>query len=647
MKNSTGIHSMLGKKRKRKDVSVKLVPENDRIFAAKIFYYIPPDDVAPVRQIRITMARNFGAIWTKEWTPSITHVIVDKGLTYSDVMKFLKPMINADTLPPHVILVNEDYPIDCTQYMSLLDPSQRQYIVNGHGSNLEKPSTPKGNSPKPDNSLQVKPSKARKWDDPSEKQTPPNSQSQRDLINEDAGSASGVWLVLQDAEEAEFVQSPKETTPLDSNSLTRSVESADRLLFGSFSGLGEALQEAIEEAKKYEHLPVDDDDDDEYRDRPSSSEGPEDSDDSEKDRSPIRKPKRKYKKKGAANQENYSCMQGGTGIAVESNPNGLTISILQDMADYYDRVKNHWRMTAYRRAIGTLKKQTRKIVSYEEAIQLQGVGPRIATKIQEIALTNQLRRLDNIKLETNDLILQTFMKVYGAAADQASKWIKAGHKTLDDLRTHAKLTEKQQIGLDHYDDFNTRIPREQVTALGEIVKKAVSTIDPEVEAIIGGSYRRGAESSGDIDFILTKPGTTSSHQLLPFLRDLVHQLTQDGFLVAALAEPRTGEGSKWHGACILPGHPKWRRIDFLLVPMVSFGASLIYFTGDDLFNRSMRLLAGNKGMRLNQRGLYKDVMRGLGRVKYNDGTLVEGADEKRIFEILGVPWRPPEQRICH
>lgn len=51
-------------------------------------------------------------------------------------------------------------------------------------------------------------------------------------------------------------------------------------------------------------------------------------------------------------------------------------------------------------------------------------------------------------------------------------------------------------------------------------------------------------------------------------------------------------------------------------------------------------------MRLNQRGLYKNVMRGPGRVKLNEGELVEGADEKKIFAALGVPWRPPEQRIC-
>jgi DNA polymerase IV len=74
MKNSTGIDSMLSrkkdtmpnKKRKRKDSSIELVPESDRIFAGHTFFYIPPDDIAPVRRFRIAKARNFGATWTKE-----------------------------------------------------------------------------------------------------------------------------------------------------------------------------------------------------------------------------------------------------------------------------------------------------------------------------------------------------------------------------------------------------------------------------------------------------------------------------------------------------------------------------------------------------------------------------------------------------
>jgi DNA polymerase IV len=240
------------------------------------------------------------------------------------------------------------------------------------------------------------------------------------------------------------------------------------------------------------------------------------------------------------------------------------------------------------------------------------------------------------------------VKIYGVGPSQANMWIQNGCRTRDDLRTRVKLTPNQQIGLDHYEDFNTRIPREQVTALGDMVKKAAASIDPDVEATIGGSYRRGAKTSGDIDFLITKPGSTSCKGLLSFLNDLVQDLTNSGFLVAALAVPNSeASSSKWHGACILPGNPIWRRIDFLLVPESEYGAALIYFTGDDIFNRSMRLLAGTKGMRLNQRGLYKDVMRGPGREKMNEGSLIEARDEKKIFEALAVPWIPPNERILN
>lgn len=87
-------------------------------------------------------------------------------------------------------------------------------------------------------------------------------------------------------------------------------------------------------------------------------------------------------------------------------------------------------------------------------------------------------------------------------------------------------------------------------------------------------------------------------------------------------------------------------MDLLLVPEAEMGAALIYFTGNDIFNRSMRLLARKKGMRLNQKGLYKDVKRGRRGEKLNEGTLVEGRCERRIFEVLGVPWREPGERIC-
>jgi DNA polymerase IV len=218
------------------------------------------------------------------------------------------------------------------------------------------------------------------------------------------------------------------------------------------------------------------------------------------------------------------------------------------------------------------------------------------------------------------------------------------------------LTEIQKVSIDHYADFKTLIPRDEVEALARCVNRIAKAIDPFVELIVGGSHRRGAAGSRDFDFIVRKKGTTFCEDLSPILRALVEQLEGEVFLTFCLARHRKW-GNKWQGACLLPKddfpwnvedyRPIWRRIDFLLVPESELGGGLIYFTGNDLFVRSMRELASEVyGMQLNHRELYADVPKGADGTKTGEGTLVEGRDEKKIFQILEVPWREPWGRWC-
>lgn len=316
------------------------------------------------------------------------------------------------------------------------------------------------------------------------------------------------------------------------------------------------------------------------------------------------------------------------------------------MCKYYDQMGDHWRTFSYRRGIGILRKQKTKICTKEQAATLPFIGTRLSAKIEEIVLTDRLRRLNSTRDDPTDKALRTFMGIYGVGLSQAQKWIQAGHRTLDDLVAKVKLTENQRIGLDHYEDFGTRIPRAEVEAHGEYVRKALRRLDPGFEVIVMGSYRRGARDSGDIDLIITKKGASPSAMGKVVFEKLVPKLFSAGFLKASLATSHTRDGTKWHGASCLPSSKVWRRLDLLLVPEEEMGAALIYFTGNDIFNRSMRLLASKKGMRLNQRGLYVDVMRGKNREKITEVSLLEGKSEEKIFEILGVPWRHPTERIC-
>lgn len=653
--------SLAMKKRKRES-TINLKPESEQIFKGLTFHYIPDDDVAPARRLRITKAREFGATWVR--TPRIaTHIVVEKHIHYNDIKSVLKNTNR--NLPPRV--VNEEYPIDCIQFKSLLQCSQKRYRLTGQSIAQEEdnPSPVPSSSGKPNESLRVKPHhrNSRKWDfvpltgtPERSEESPHHSQVAETPVPTDS---QPVVLDLQGMASSHHTASERPTISRQ-NSTTFVQEPSGSMQNPDEDRHKDELSEYIKIMSEYKDLPLDADDDDvqtvtemadlEFEEQSLSG--------SEDERANKRRSRRKIRsdRKDIAFEDRFSCNSAGVKDAKAGNPNSRTIEVLQSMADYYTRVNDHWRTTSYRKVISTLKRQEMKITTAEEAQRLPSVGPRLAQKIAEIVTTDRLQRLEYAQKEPMDEALQLFLGIYGVGNSQAQQWLAQGFRTLDDLKTSAKLSPNQLIGIEHYNDLNTRIPRGEIEALGAIVRRSAQRVDPQVELIIGGSYRRGAETSGDIDFIITKPNTESSAELRPFLDSLVQLLEVEDFLVARLASSRSvSDGSKWHGCCVLPKisgfneehyRPVWRRIDFLLVPESEMGAALIYFTGNDIFNRSMRLLASKKGMRLNQRGLYKDVMRGPQRVKVTEGELVEGRNERKIFDILGVKWREPHERWC-
>lgn len=654
----------LSKKRKRKETVLKMAPPERQYFLGLNFFYIPPDDANPVRKLRITRALEHGATWVKDWNSGegISHVIVDSDLTYAEIMKWLK----LDQLPSELVLVNEQWPMDCIKFRFLVRPGQMMYEVKGHDEALRRKAHGSlsevgmsQESVKSVQSLKIKKKLAKpgRWEYVPPKQTPERS------------GGSGGTRMLPASQQSAFSESPdlEEALKLAQSEDRRPQQSEPQRVSGGRKELNSVLQaardlagpapktpnpkddfeQAMQEARRLDYLPLD----------PSDDEDGAESNRSGSTKSLAfgrRQDNLNSNKKQKLNTSTFLCMTGGSLATAESGSNARTVSILQEMADYYTRVNDTWRPIAYRKAINTLKRQPVKITMAAEAVKLPNVGQRLADKIEEIVLTDRLRRLETTKTDPADETLRLFLGIYGVGIKQASQWLAIGYRTFDDLKKHVDLSENQKLGIEHYDDFATRIPRKEVEAIAAIVQGEAMKIDPQVRCIVGGSYRRGAETCGDIDFLVTKPSTRQTSDLAPFLSSLVSHLRSLGVLVAALAVGHTEDSSKWHGACVLPkehgGKGVWWRIDFHLAPETELGAALIYFTGNDLFNRSMRLLAKKKGMRLNQRGLFRNVMGGSGGhergITKTTGQLVEGRDERRIFEVLGVPWREPGERVC-
>ncbi|KAL9582390.1 MAG: hypothetical protein Q9212_003332, partial [Teloschistes hypoglaucus] len=354
-------------------------------------------------------------------------------------------------------------------------------------------------------------------------------------------------------------------------------------------------------------------DDDEDGDSPATSMRRDYSSENNSSDDGTTKPARKKAPVGSKTwQKNFSCMSKNTSAdkdSISDHPNARTISILQQMSDYYARTQDHWRTIAYRKAISALKRQPHKIASKEEALAIPGIGARLADKIEEIVYTDRLRRLENTSFDASDRALQLFLQIYGVGLAQASQWIQQGHRSFDDLVAKAKLTKNQKVGIDRFHDFNARIPRGEVERHAKIVRDAFAKEDPAIEVIVGGSYRRGAQESGDVDFIITKPACSLRTLQVIVFETVIPKLFAQNYLKCTLASASTssshshhkyaegggGGGSKWHGAAALPSFSSlstvgnartlWRRIDFLLVPHEERGAALIYFTGNDIFNR--------------------------------------------------------------
>ncbi|KAH7171058.1 hypothetical protein EDB81DRAFT_777537 [Dactylonectria macrodidyma] len=670
--------SIAMKKRKR-EPAVKLRPEEQQLFRDLSFFYVPDNDIAPARRLRITKAREFGATWTRN-PADATHIVVEKSIAFKEVEGVLRSANK--NVPPDV--VNEDYPLDCILFKALLQCKQKKYQLTGQPMEEDKTrdlAAPRALSEANQSaqSLPLKPPQRnpRRWDYLPPIGTPAGSgespQPSRVVLTPVATDSQPVVLDLDGLVASPTNASEDEESGVgntdgnqasagekDGNSIGGSRPTVTRHPPKGTEAEDE-LTEYITLMQEYKDLPLDVEEEDGHSVMDTGVGGSEAGEASGSEDDQIQERRRDKRKtgpgrKGLAFEDRFVCNSAGAKDAKADDPNTRTIEVLQLMANYYDRVNDHWRTTAYRKAISSLKREGAKVTTEEEALRLPSIGSRLAQKIEEIVTTDRLKRLEYARDEPMDQVLQLFLGIYGVGNHQAQQWIAQGFRTLEDLKQKANLTQNQLVGVDHYDDLNARIPRREVEALGEVVRVAAQKVDPQVHLIIGGSYRRGAETSGDIDFIVTKPGTDSCGDLRPALDEIIQRLEAERFLVARLASSRTGsDGSKWHGCCVLPKtdgfnddnyRPTWRRIDFLLVPESEIGAALIYFTGNDIFNRSMRLLASKKGMRLNQRGLYKDAMRGPQRAKMTNGERVEGRDERKIFQILGVKWREPHERWC-
>ncbi|GAA5988720.1 hypothetical protein JCM11641_005155 [Rhodosporidiobolus odoratus] len=346
----------------------------------------------------------------------------------------------------------------------------------------------------------------------------------------------------------------------------------------------------------------------------------------------------------------YACDDPNTGR--RDGPNENVAKVLDLLSGLQDKTtdKGQFRERGYRLAAGRLRNYPFEVTRHEDLVKLRGIGPKLATKIMEIRRTGTHRRV-SVFDAPKDRAARTFGQIWGVGPNLAQDFYDLGARSVEDLRKDPDrfgLHENQRMGLRYYEELLERIPREEMDRLFEVAQGVAAKIDPKLQVYCMGSYRRGAETSGDIDLLVTR-STEDGRTHAGAVRKLWQELGKLGFAQHTLSEPNDWDAldAKVNGLCRLPKKgSKMRRIDILGVPHDELAPALIYFTGNDYFNRSLRLKARHLGLRLNQRGLYKNVARGDKGVKLTEGVRIKGLDtEEKVFKVLKVTWRPPEERI--
>lgn len=230
------------------------------------------------------------------------------------------------------------------------------------------------------------------------------------------------------------------------------------------------------------------------------------------------------------------------------------------------------------------------------------------------------------------------------------------------------LSRVQQIGVKYYEDFKLKVPREEAKTIGDIIHHHALEIDPGFQMIIVGGYRRGKNMCGDVDVLLSHPDEAKT---MGFIEKVVMRLEKANRITHTLSLttrnsergqvplPWRGEDRKGTGfdtldkALVvwqdpdLEGAPH-RRVDIIISPWKTVGCAVLGWSGGTTFQRDLRryckkekkLKFDSSGVRSRIDGLWVDLERALSKDR---ATEMESA-ERRVFEGLGLPYRPPEER---
>ena len=313
-------------------------------------------------------------------------------------------------------------------------------------------------------------------------------------------------------------------------------------------------------------------------------------------------------------------------------PTNLEVAeVFREIADLLDVLGERFKPEAYRRAarsIEALPEPLEAIAARGELRSIPGIGEAIAEKATEVLRTGALAYLGRLRAQVPPGVLE-LMRLPGVGPKTARRfWTElgiAGPPQLAEAIVAGRLqgvrgfAEKRIAQLRATSEAagtappTGRVPIEQAWPLAGAIVHALRAVPTVEEVEVAGSLRRARETVGDLDVLVTagRPEAVfDAFSALPEVREVrLRGPTKETVVL------RQG-----------------LQVDLRVVEPEAFGAALQYFTGSKDHNVRLRSLARDRGLKVNEYGVYRGEER------------VAGRSEAEVYGALGLAWIPPELR---
>jgi DNA polymerase (family X) len=318
--------------------------------------------------------------------------------------------------------------------------------------------------------------------------------------------------------------------------------------------------------------------------------------------------------------------------------NRAIAQLLAETADLLEiAAGDPFRIRSYRRAAEAVENSTEPLGSLvnepNRLLAIQGIGKGMATNIVEIETRGSLKLRDELLTKYRPTMLE-LLKLPGMGPktvallweslqvsdiEQLQAAIEAG-KLATLPRFGQKLIEKLSRGILDYHKNSGRYLLDDAEEAAERITLYLKQFEGIEQVMPAGSLRRGRETVGDLDLLVTGPACAE---------DKVAAAVEYTAAFPPIAE-LLARGQNKVSFRLRSG----LQVDVRLLPIASYGAALQYFSGSKMHNVSLRQRALKRGYTLSEYAL----------ARLDNGAVVAAASEEEIYAALGMDWVPPELR---